>query len=182
MPLKRFLPRPPISSTSRSPRRSWPSRSATASNPTAWPDRPPCAPSPSPPPRTTRDGRLALRQRPGPNNALGRIKFLFPNRFNVYLHDTPSRSLFGRTVRTFSHGCIRVEKPQELAEWVLGPDWTPEAIEDAVEAGKERAVDLAQPIPVHIVYWTAWVDAEGILQVRNDVYGRDEPPDQALGE
>lgn len=130
----------------------------------------------------TRDGRLALRQRPGPNNALGRIKFLFPNRHNVYLHDTPSRSLFNRAVRTFSHGCIRIEKPQELAEWVLGPDgWTPEDIQDGIAAGRERAVGLTQPIPVHIVYWTAWVDDEGVLQMRNDIYrrdGRDAPKGQ----
>jgi murein L,D-transpeptidase YcbB/YkuD len=136
----------------------------------------------------TRDGRLALRQRPGPNNALGRIKFLFPNRYNVYLHDTPARSLFSRTVRTFSHGCIRIEKPQELAEWVLGPEWTPEDIQEALAAGRERAVEVARPIPVHIVYWTAWVDDEGVLQMRNDVYGRDDldgrdgPPAQGPGE
>ncbi len=130
----------------------------------------------------TRDGRLALRQRPGPNNALGRIKFLFPNRFNVYLHDTPSRSLFSRTVRTFSHGCIRIEKPLEMAEWVLGPEWTPEAIQAAIATGKERTVPVLRPIPVHVTYATAWVDAAGTLQIRTDVYGRDKPLDQALGE
>ncbi len=127
----------------------------------------------------TRNGRLALRQRPGPDNALGRIKFLFPNPYDVYLHDTPSRTLFNRTVRTFSHGCIRVEKPQELAAWVLGPEgWTLEDVQDAVANGRERAVALTQSIPVHVVYWTAWVDANGVLQMRNDVYSRD----QALGE
>jgi murein L,D-transpeptidase YcbB/YkuD len=130
----------------------------------------------------TRDGRLALRQRPGPNNALGRIKFLFPNRFNVYLHDTPSRSLFGRTVRTFSHGCIRIEKPLEMAEWVLGPEWTPETIQAAIATGKERTVPVLRPIPVHVTYATAWVDAAGTLQIRTDVYGRDKPLDEALGE
>jgi murein L,D-transpeptidase YcbB/YkuD len=127
---------------------------------------------------------FALRQRPGPKNALGRVKFLFPNRFNVYLHDTPSRSLFDRTVRTFSHGCIRIEKPVEMAEWVLRPlpEWTPAAIQGAIAAGRERNVVLPRPIPVHVTYWTAWIDAAGTLQIRHDVYGRDEPLDQALGE
>jgi murein L,D-transpeptidase YcbB/YkuD len=130
----------------------------------------------------SRDGRLALRQRPGPNNSLGRIKFLFPNRFNVYLHDTPSRSLFNRTVRTFSHGCIRIEKPLDLAQWVLGPEWSGEAIQAAVAAGRERTVAVLRPVQVHVVYWTAWVDAAGTLQIRTDVYGRDKLAVQAPGE
>lgn len=116
-----------------------------------------------------------LRQRPGPQNALGLLKFVFPNRFNVYLHDTPSRTLFGRTVRTFSHGCIRIEKPFDLAVWALGedPQWTPEAIRAGIDAGQERTVKLARTIPVHVAYWTAWVDGDGTLQLGPDVYGRD---------
>lgn len=126
---------------------------------------------------------LALRQRPGPDNALGRIKFLFPNRFNVYLHDTPSRSLFSRTQRTFSHGCIRVEKPLELGDWVFqGTEWTPEALRAAIDTGRNREIALAHPIPVHVAYWTAWVDDAGVLQMRRDVYERDEPLENALGE
>lgn len=126
---------------------------------------------------------LALRQRPGADNALGRIKFLFPNRFNVYLHDTPSRSLFDRTQRTFSHGCIRVEKPLELGDWVLqGTEWTPEALRAAIDTGRNREIALAQPILVHVAYWTAWVDGAGVLQMRRDVYERDEPLENALGE
>ncbi len=118
-----------------------------------------------------------VRQRPGPNNALGKIKFLFPNRFNVYLHDTPSRSLFSRSVRTFSHGCIRVEKPVDLAEYLLrdDPAWTREKIESVLGDGRERWIVVPRPLPVHLVYWTAWVDEAGVLQFRKDVYGRDRP-------
>lgn len=118
----------------------------------------------------------AIRQRPGPQNALGQIKFVFPNRFNVYLHDTPSRTLFSRTVRTFSHGCIRIEKPFDLAVWVLGrddPQWTPEAIRKAIDPGRERKVPLHRTIPVHIAYWTAWIDDGGTLRLGRDVYERD---------
>ena len=116
-----------------------------------------------------------LRQRPGPNNALGLLKFVFPNRFNVYLHDTPSRSLFGRTVRTFSHGCIRVEKPFDLAVWALSgdPQWTPQAIRAGIDSGQELTAKLTRTIPVHVAYWTAWVDEAGALQLGPDVYGRD---------
>jgi murein L,D-transpeptidase YcbB/YkuD len=124
-----------------------------------------------------------LRQRPGPQNALGQIKFVFPNRFNVYLHDTPARTLFGQTVRTFSHGCIRIEKPFDLAVWVLGDDprWTPEAIRAGIDAGKERTVKLSRAIPVHVAYWTAWVDDAGTLRLGPDVYGRDPGVAQLLG-
>jgi len=116
-----------------------------------------------------------LRQRPGPKNALGRVKFVFPNRFDVYLHDTPAPSLFTRTVRTFSHGCIRIEKPFDLAVWALkdDPRWTPEAIRAGIDAGKERKVPLPQTIPVHVAYWTAWVDDDGALRLGPDVYQRD---------
>jgi murein L,D-transpeptidase YcbB/YkuD len=124
-----------------------------------------------------------IRQVPGAGNALGRIKFLFPNRFGVYLHDTPSHSLFGQTVRTFSHGCIRIEKPLEMAAWVLGNDskWTPEAIEAAIATGRERTIPLPDPIAVHVAYWTAWVDDAGVLQVGRDVYGRDAELGKRLG-
>ncbi|HKI06457.1 MAG TPA: L,D-transpeptidase family protein, partial [Thermoanaerobaculia bacterium] len=118
-----------------------------------------------------------VRQRPGPNNALGKVKFLFPNRFDVYLHDTPSRSLFSRSQRTFSHGCIRVEKPLELAEYLLkeDPAWTPAKIQKALAKGSESWVKIPNPLPVHLAYWTAWVDDAGVTQFRKDVYGRDKP-------
>lgn len=116
-----------------------------------------------------------LRQKPGPGNALGRIKFVFPNRFGVYLHDTPAPALFGRTVRAFSHGCIRIEKPFDLAAWAFGgdPRWAPEAIRAAIDAGKERLVPLQEKIPVHVAYWTAWVGDDGVLRLGWDVYRRD---------
>jgi L,D-transpeptidase YcbB len=124
-----------------------------------------------------------VRQKPGPKNALGKVKFLFPNRFNVYLHDTPAHSLFDRTVRGFSHGCIRVEKPVELAEYLLkdDPAWTPEKIAAVLAKGREAWVTIPSPLPVHLVYWTAWVDDTGTLQLRDDLYGRDKPMLQILG-
>jgi len=121
------------------------------------------------------DPTLRVRQRPGAGNALGQVKFLFPNGFDVYLHDTPQDSLFARTARSFSHGCIRVEQPQALAEWVLAGQspWTMDAIVSAMQSGSERHVRLADSIPVHIVYQTVWVDDDGTLRFLNDVYSHD---------
>ncbi len=125
-----------------------------------------------------------LRQDPGPRNALGRIKFMFPNRFSVYLHDTPQQALFDKTIRTFSSGCIRVEKPLELAAYVLqkNPDWTRERIEAMVATGEHRTIVLKNPIPVHLLYWTAWVTPDGTIHFRDDIYGRDFLLDRALRE
>ncbi len=125
-----------------------------------------------------------LRQDPGPWNALGRVKFMFPNKFNVYLHDTPSQELFDKTSRAFSSGCIRLEKPVELAEYVLqgNPNWSPDKISAAIAEWVERTVQLPKPIPIHILYWTAWVDEDGTIQFRNDIYGRDKPLGKALVE
>jgi len=125
-----------------------------------------------------------LRQDPGPWNALGRVKFMFPNKFNVYLHDTPSQELFGKATRTFSSGCIRIEKPIELAEYVMqgNPNWTRKTILAALETNIEQTVPLPEPIPVHLLYWTAWVDEEGSIQFRDDIYGRDKLLDKALRE
>ena len=116
-----------------------------------------------------------LRQRPGDKSALGRIKFEFPNPFDVYLHDTPARTLFGRTSRAFSHGCIRVERPLDLAVWALAgdPHWNEAAIRAGIDAKQERRLPLPGPIAVHIAYWTAWVDDRGTLTLGRDVYGRD---------
>ena len=118
---------------------------------------------------------LSFRQRPGATNALGYVKFLFPNKHNVYLHDTPADALFKRIGRAFSHGCVRVEEPETLAQYVLRdqPEWTPDRISAAMRAGEERHVKLTHAIPVHIVYMTAWVDANGGLHFQNDVYGYD---------
>lgn len=116
-----------------------------------------------------------LRQDPGPLNSLGRVKFMLPNRFNVYIHDTPSRELFDRAVRDFSSGCIRVDMPVELAGYLLAddPKWTSESILAAMEQPRETLVRLRKPIPVYFLYATAWVDADGTLQLRDDLYGRD---------
>ncbi len=132
---------------------------------------------------TGKGGGVEVRQKPGGKNALGRVKFLFPNRFDVYLHDTPSRSLFSRTVRGFSHGCIRIEKPVELAEYLLkdDPAWPPKRIAAVLARGKEAWVTIPKPLPVHLVYWTAWVDDAGTLQLRDDLYGRDKPLMDVLG-
>jgi L,D-transpeptidase YcbB len=117
-----------------------------------------------------------VRQIPGPWNALGKVKFLFPNQYSIYLHDTPSKSLFAEQKRSFSHGCIRVAEPQRLAEWVLRNDqsWTKERIQKAMNAGKEQMVTVKKTIPVYIGYFTAWVDDKDRLNFREDVYGHDK--------
>ena len=122
-----------------------------------------------------------FRQRPGPLNALGRIKFMLPNKFDVYLHDTPAKRLFSENVRTFSHGCTRIEKPVELAEYLLrDAGWTRQKILDSITEGKEQKVRIPHPLNVNFLYLTAWVDQEGTLQFRNDIYGRDKRLDEAL--
>lgn len=124
-----------------------------------------------------------LRQKPGPLNALGRVKFMFPNPHSVYLHDTPTRGLFARADRSFSSGCIRVERPMELAEYLLDDqtEWSAQKIQDALDTSSaERAVILREKVPVHLQYWTAWADEGGAVHFRRDVYERDEALHQAL--
>lgn len=119
-----------------------------------------------------------LRQAPGPMNALGQVKFMFPNRHNVYLHDTPARGLFAQDDRAMSSGCIRLEDPGRLTEWLLverDRSHTPESIGRIIDSGVETTVRLARAMPVHLLYWTAWVDEEGIVHYRRDVYLRDQP-------
>jgi murein L,D-transpeptidase YcbB/YkuD len=125
------------------------------------------------------DGRY--RQRPGTGNSLGLVKFVFPNHFNVYLHDTPARTLFERVERDLSHGCVRVEQPLELAKYVLRdrPEWTVERINAAMHAGVERSVALKEPLPIHLVYFTAWEEDGGLKGVP-DVYGHDRRHDAVL--
>ncbi|HEY9229002.1 MAG TPA: L,D-transpeptidase family protein [Gemmatimonadaceae bacterium] len=115
-------------------------------------------------------GRTAVRQRPGPKNALGFVKFMFPNDFNIYLHDTPNHELFNKDIRAFSHGCIRIEKPDQLAQWVLG--WTPDRVTSAMHGANNNEVTLPTKIPVYIVYFTTMVE-DGRLQFGNDLYDRD---------
>lgn len=116
-----------------------------------------------------------VRQKPGPNNSLGLVKFLFPNSNNIYLHDTPAKSLFNEDSRAFSHGCIRVAKPFDLAVKILKQDssWTPEKINAAMHTGKEKYVTLKKTIPVYIGYFTAFIDKNGQVNFRDDIYGRD---------
>jgi murein L,D-transpeptidase YcbB/YkuD len=115
-------------------------------------------------------GRRAVRQRPGPKNALGFVKFMFPNDYNIYLHDTPNHELFNKDVRAFSHGCIRVEKPSDLAQWVLG--WSADRVDAAMHGSNNHEVDLPRKVPVYIVYFTTYVN-DGQVFFGNDLYDRD---------
>ena len=121
---------------------------------------------------------FSVRQPPGSRNALGRIKFLFPNKHAIYLHDTPSKSLFLRPQRAFSHGCVRVKDPLTFAEKVLG--WKRSTIDRKVSAGKNASVRLKKSIPVYLTYFTAWADQNGKVHYYGDVYGRDRQLDKAL--
>ena len=129
-----------------------------------------------------RKGKLIVRQPPGERNALGRIKFMFPNDHAVYLHDTPSRGLFASTKRAFSHGCVRVDQPLALAETVLGKNngWSQERFKKLI-GGDEKTVKLPTALPIHIEYFTAYVDESGKLQTRDDIYGYSKKVRQALG-
>lgn len=126
--------------------------------------------------------KYRFRQRPGGSNSLGLVKFMFPNQFNVYLHDTPADALFERAGRSLSHGCVRVEQPEALAAYVLSdqPDWTAERIAAAMHSGQEQTVKLKSPLPVYLGYFTASVAADGSLQFLNDVYGVDKRQQQLL--
>ena len=127
-------------------------------------------------------GGTQLRQRPGPGNALGLVKFLLPNPFGVYLHDTPEDALFARPRRDKSHGCVRVERPFDLARFALAgaPEWTPARIKSAMAAGGERHVPLPEPLPVFVTYLTAWTDPDGVTRFFPDVYEHDEAQQRLL--
>jgi len=129
-------------------------------------------------------GRLSIRQRPGPKNSLGLVKFVFPNSFNVYMHDTPAPELFARSRRDFSHGCIRLERPADLAAWVLrdNPGWTPERIRAAMNGSAPQKVPLAHPIPVLIVYGTVIVPEDGAVHFYDDIYGHDTALEKVLAK
>jgi len=121
------------------------------------------------------DGVPAIRQIPGDQNSLGKVKFLFPNSFDIYFHDTPAKSLFSKNKRAYSHGCIRLKDPKKMATYLLQDDasWTSEKIDSAMNAAEEKMVRLKQPVPVLITYYTAWVDATGKLHFADDIYGHD---------
>lgn len=126
-------------------------------------------------------GELNMRQAAGPHNALGLIKFMFPNEYSVYLHDSPAEQLFSRTERGLSHGCVRVADPAALAEFVLAgrPEWTRERIDDALHGGERQYVNLARELPVYLIYWTAFVNDDGV-QFRNDLYDHDPQLERAM--
>jgi len=127
------------------------------------------------------NARYWFRADPGPNNPLGGVKIVFPNPYNVYLHGTSAPALLERPARAFSSGCIRVEHSEELATRLLAAGgWTDASVRAAIAAGKERAVPIPEPLPVHVLYWTVWVDATGALHYEDDVYGRDGALDTAL--
>jgi L,D-transpeptidase YcbB len=132
-----------------------------------------------------RTGKLFVRQKPGPTNALGLVKLMFPNEYNVYLHSTPSPQLFSQTRRDFSHGCIRVEKPADLAAWALrnNPGWDLARAQAAMQSGKDNVqVNLTNPIPVLILYGTAVVDEDGTAHFFDDIYGHDASLEKALAK
>jgi len=121
------------------------------------------------------DSLPEIRQRPGEKNALGKVKFLFPNSYDIYFHDTPSKSLFAKNKRAFSHGCIRLSDPLRMAKYLLRdqPEWDAAKIEDSMNSDKEKFVKIRKPVPVLITYYTAWVDEQGDLNFRGDIYGHD---------
>jgi len=125
-----------------------------------------------------------IRQRPGPDNPLGQIKFMFPNEHDVYLHDTPADHLFAKEDRDFSHGCIRLERPVQLGEYLLreDPKWRGAKLREAILSGEHRTVRLPKKLPVHILYFTAWVEDNGVVNFRKDVYGHDAKLAAALAD
>ncbi len=120
-------------------------------------------------------GLPVIRQLPGEKNSLGKVKFLFPNSFNIYFHDTPAKGLFNQDKRAYSHGCVRLSDPLKMAEYLLkdNSEWPPEKIIDAMNSGNEKFVKIKDPVPVIITYYTAWVDENGQLNFRDDIYKRD---------
>ena len=114
-------------------------------------------------------------QQPGPKNALGVVKFMFPNKFNIYLHDTPTRQLFAQTGRAFSHGCIRVHEPVKFAEKLFGLDnsLTPAGIKKLIDGKKTKIASLKTKVPVHLAYFTVWIDDDGVPNFFEDIYNRD---------
>jgi len=131
-----------------------------------------------------RSGDMRVRQKPGASNALGLVKFVFPNQNNIYLHSTPSQELFSRTRRDFSHGCIRVEEPAKLAAWALRdqPEWTPERIKEAMQTGDSQGVTVKTPIPIMIIYTTAVAHEDGSVSFYDDIYGHDATLENALAQ
>jgi murein L,D-transpeptidase YcbB/YkuD len=131
-------------------------------------------------------GGVMVREMPGPKNSLGLVKFIFPNQYDIYLHSTPAVSLFDRSRRDFSHGCIRVQKPDDLAAWVLatqGEDWDLQKVQAAMDSGPDNhTVSLKMPLPIVIFYATAWVEEDGDVHFFDDIYGYDAEMDKVLAK
>jgi murein L,D-transpeptidase YcbB/YkuD len=122
------------------------------------------------------NGIPVIRQLPGPGNSLGKVKFLFPNSYDIYFHDTPAKSLFNKDKRAYSHGCIRLSDPTWMANYLLRdqPEWTADKVQTAMEGDTEKFVRVKNPVPVFITYYTAWVDEAGVLNFRDDIYSHDK--------
>ncbi len=129
-----------------------------------------------------RAGKLFIRQTPGPKNSLGLVKFIFPNNYNIYFHDTPEQEFFAKSRRDFSHGCIRLEKPADLAVWVLRNNlgWDMDHVRAAMNATTTQQVNLVHPIPVLILYTTVIVREDGLVRFYDDIYGHDAALEKAL--
>jgi len=129
-----------------------------------------------------KSGKLFIREKPGPKNSLGLVKFIFPNSYDVYMHDTPAHELFAKTRRDFSHGCIRLEKPADMAAWVLrnNPGWNAERVRAAMDGETTQQVNLAHPIPILIVYGTAIVPEDGLVYFFDDIYKHDAELEKVL--
>ena len=123
-------------------------------------------------------GNIGVRQKPGSNNALGEVKFMFPNKHAIYLHDTPKRSLFENENRAFSHGCVRVQNPRDLATHILG--WSSEKVAATIASGKNTPVQMDKKLPVHLTYFTAWTDEAGNISYYTDTYKRNTYLSKAL--
>ena len=132
----------------------------------------------------TKNIPFLIRQKPGLENALGKMKFLFPNNFNIYLHDTPAKELFNQGRRDFSHGCIRVENPKKLALYLLEKNrgWNADKVDQVLKTTQETGIAIKPKMPVYIVYFTAWVDSNNQLNFRNDIYNLDEQLGKVLFE
>lgn len=128
------------------------------------------------------DSLPVIRQLPGKENSLGKVKFLFPNTFDIYLHDTPDKSLFAKKDRALSHGCIRVADAPALVQYLLRdqPEWSQDKIKKEMNSGKEQTVSIKNPEPVYITYYTAWVDENGHMNFRDDIYGHDKDARQKM--
>jgi murein L,D-transpeptidase YcbB/YkuD len=130
------------------------------------------------------NGLPVVRQKPGNNNSLGLVKFLFPNNYDIYFHDTPNRDLFSVANRSFSHGCIRIGDPKKFAQYLLRSDtatiWKSKTIDSCMHLKTEKWVTLKKTLPVFIVYFTTWVDKNGILNFRKDIYGHDDKMSEKL--